>query len=131
MSAAMPPLGNYDERMTVPASARALSGLEGDHFSRAILMRRILAVLLLAGLIGPATAWGQRSASPLIAPDAARQLGLERMWFTQMSVDRGRGKMVGLHQHVSATQAHTVFQVTFDGKRYVFSQLDRDAFGKE
>jgi outer membrane protein assembly factor BamB len=75
----------------------------------------------------PPAALGQTA---LIAPPAARQLGLERMWFTQMSLG-GRGRVSGLNQHVSATQAHTVFQITFDGKRYVFSQLDRDAFGKE
>ena len=92
-------------------------------------MRATTFAALLFSLIPAAVVRAQ--GSPLISPDAARQLGLERMWFTQMNVDRGRGPLVGLHQHVSATQAHTVFQVSFRGKRYVFSQHDRDAFGKE
>ena len=89
-----------------------------------------LATLLLILPLGIAPAGAQDRSSVLVSPSAARQLGLERMWFTQMGMG-GRGRVVGLNQHVSATQAHTVFQITFDGKRYVFSQLDRDAFGKE
>jgi outer membrane protein assembly factor BamB len=88
-----------------------------------------LAAWMLAATACPPAARGQNG-STLIAPPAARQLGLERMWFTQMSLG-GRGRVAGLNQHVSATQAHTIFQIAFDGKRYVFSQLDRDAFGKE
>src|SRR5207237_4748776 len=72
-----------------------------------------------------------RRSSDLIAPEMVRQLGLERMWFTQLSLDRGRGRVAGIHVHVSSTQAHTVFQIAHHGKRYVFSQRERDAFGKE
>jgi outer membrane protein assembly factor BamB len=89
-----------------------------------------LTALLLGLSLGVTPAQAQVRSSVLVSPTAARQLGLERMWFTQLSTG-GRGRVVGLNQHVSATQAHTVFQITFDGKRYVFSQLDRDAFGKE
>lgn len=53
------------------------------------------------------------------------------MWFTHLHIDRGRGRIAGLHLHVSDTMAHTVFQITHDGQRYVFSQRDRNAFGKE
>jgi len=93
-------------------------------------MRCALTAILLALTVGSGAAQAQSRDAVLIAPPAARQLGLERMWFTQLSLG-GRSSLAGLHQHVSATQAHTIFQITFDGKRYVFSQLDRDAFGKE
>jgi outer membrane protein assembly factor BamB len=52
------------------------------------------------------------------------------MWFTQLSLDRGRGGMAGIFIHVSSTQAHTVFEFTHERKRHVFSERDRDAFGK-
>src|SRR5688500_17695815 len=92
-------------------------------------MRRLVVLAVL--LLWPALAHAQRGSSSLVAPAWARQAGLERMWFTQVSLDRGRGRMAGLNLHVSATQSHTVVQVTHDGRRYVFSQRDRDAFGKE
>src|SRR5262245_1230673 len=88
-------------------------------------------LLLIVLLFPPALARAQSNAASLIAPQMARQAGLERMWFTQLSLDRGRGRMSGMFIHVSPTQAHTVFQVTHDGQRHVFSQRDRDAFGKE
>jgi len=58
-------------------------------------------------------------------------VGLERAWFTQLGLDKGRGRLAGIFMHVSAIQSHTVFQISSDGKRFVFSQRDRDAFGKE
>ncbi len=94
-------------------------------------MRRLLTIVASAVLLLPVTAAAQVSSSGLISPEAARQFGLERMWFTHLHVDRTRGRIAGLHLHVSDTQAHTVFQITHDGQRYVYSQRDRDAFGKE
>jgi len=88
-------------------------------------------VVLVVLLLFPALAHAQSGAASLVAPAWARQAGLERMWFTQISLDRGRGRIAGLNMHVSANQSHTVVQVTHDGRRYVFSQRDRDAFGKE
>ena len=88
-------------------------------------------LLLIVLVLSPALARAQSNGRNLVAPEMARQAGLERMWFTQLSLDRGRGRMSGLFMHVSATQSHTVFQFTHDGKRHVFSQRDRDAFGKE
>jgi outer membrane protein assembly factor BamB len=86
--------------------------------------------MLVLALASPA-ANAQVRSTALISPEAARQLGLERMWFTQLHLDRSRGRMGGLHMHVSSTEAHTVFQLTDGGKRYVYSQHDRDAFGQE
>lgn len=93
-------------------------------------MRRI-SLLILTVCSFPALAVAQPAATALVSPQAARQVGLERMWYTQLSLDRGRGRIAGLFMHVSATDSHTVFQVAHDGRRYVFSQRDRNAFGKE
>lgn len=92
-------------------------------------MFRLSSFLLL--LIFPALAQAQVSATGLVSPEAARQVGLERMWFTQLGLDRARGRVSGVFMFVSPIQAHTVFQVNHGGKRYVFSQRDRDAFGQE
>jgi outer membrane protein assembly factor BamB len=94
-------------------------------------MRSTLFAIAVLAPLWPAAAIAQVSPSGLISPEAARQLGLERMWFTQLNVDRGRGRVAGLHLHVSSTQAHTVFQIRHEGRRYAFSQLDRNAFGEE
>jgi outer membrane protein assembly factor BamB len=85
--------------------------------------------VVVSVLLSPASA--QSTAPALISTEAARQIGLERMWFTQLNVDRSRGRVAGLHMHVSSSESHTVFEIVHDGKRYVFSERDRDAFGQE
>lgn len=94
-------------------------------------MRRALLILLIVGPSLCSAASAQVTKSGLISPEAARQAGLERMWFTQLNVDRSRGRVAGLHLHVSGSQAHTVFQIVAGGQRYAFSQRDRNAFGEE
>ena len=86
----------------------------------------VLATLLV--LLAPAAARAQFS-SRLIGPAEFRQTGLERMWFTQLALDRSRGRVAGLHQHVSATETETIYEIIHAGRRYVFSQRDRNAFG--
>ncbi len=91
-----------------------------------------LSCLSLSRLLVPVVGFGSDPrAMALVSPELARQVGLERMWYTQIGLDRGRGQVAGVFLHVSATQSHTVFQITHDGRRYVFSQRDRNAFGKE
>src|SRR5437016_10362259 len=92
---------------------------------------RLVPILLAILALLPSAARAQSLSSGLLAPESLRQLGLERMWFTQINIDRSRGRVAGIHLHVSSTQAHTVFQIPYEGKRYVFSQRERDAFGKE
>jgi outer membrane protein assembly factor BamB len=96
-------------------------------------MRRFMLFMavLIAGPSAPLAVRAQSLSSGLLAPESLRQVGLERMWFTQMNIDRSRGRVAGIHLHVSSTQAHTVFQIAHEGKRYVFSQRERNAFGKE
>ena len=91
--------------------------------------RWIFAVAVSAALM-PSLAIGQVSSRGLVSMEAARHVGLERMWFTQIAMDRARGRAAGIHQHVSATQAHTVYEINFSGRRYVFSERERNAFGE-
>src|SRR5262245_4341988 len=93
-------------------------------------MRRCF-LLFVISLCFPALAWGQVGSPAPVSPAACRAAGLERAWFTQLGLDRGRGRLAGICMHVSAIDSHTVFQLSQDGKRFVFSQRDRDAFGKE
>jgi outer membrane protein assembly factor BamB len=86
----------------------------------------LAAVLLLA----PGFALAQVSPRGLLSEDAARRAGLERMWFTQLELDSARGRVAGLIQHVSATHAHTVFEIAYDGRSYLYSERELDAFGK-
>jgi len=93
-------------------------------------MRRLFLCLILL-VLSSSVAEAQVRSTALVSPESARQLGLERMWFAQLHLDRSRGRMGGLHMHVSSSEALTVFQITDGGKRHVYSQRDRDAFGKE
>ncbi|MDX1946563.1 MAG: PQQ-binding-like beta-propeller repeat protein [Pirellulaceae bacterium] len=90
--------------------------------------RALIAGLLIVAAAG--SAFAQVSSSGVIDADAARQMGMERLWFTQVGLDRGKGRLAGVYQHVSATQAHTVLEILHEGKRYVFSERERDAFGQ-
>jgi outer membrane protein assembly factor BamB len=93
-------------------------------------MRLLSIVALAVVLVLPAAASAQVSARGLLSTDALHANGLERMWFTQLDVDRARGRVVGLHQFVSSKRFHTLFEFTYDNKRYVFSERDRNAFGE-
>lgn len=88
---------------------------------------RFLAIAVLGLLLSPG---GLHAQSALITPEAARPLGLERMWFGNFSMDRSKGRLAGVHLHVSSSESHTVFSVTHEGKRYTFSERDRNAFGE-
>lgn len=81
-------------------------------------------------LLFPGAALAQVSGRGLLSEEGARRVGLERMWFTQLEFDTGRGRVAGVTQHVSATQKHTVFEIVVSGRRYEFSERELDAFGK-
>ncbi len=93
-------------------------------------MRWICAALLGASVLLPVAASAQITSSGLLNSTALHAAGLERMWFTQLDLDRARGRVVGLHQFVSPTKFHTIFEFIHDGKRYTFSERDRNAFGE-
>lgn len=96
------------------------------------MLRRHLLLSLAACLtlgFSPPAIFGQVSKQGLLSAEGAQRAGLTRMWFTHLEMDSSRGKMQGVTQHVSSTQAHTVFEVTFQGRSYIFSERDLDAFG--
>lgn len=68
-------------------------------------------------------------AQGVISSDATRRLGLERVWFTHVELGAALGRVAGTWQHVSVTKVHTVFEVIYDNRSHLFSELDRDAFG--
>lgn len=88
---------------------------------------QLLAVLFVLGFAVQSQA--QLGSQGIISTDATRRLGLERVWFTHVELGASLGKVAGIWQHVSATHVHTVFEVIYDGRSYLFSELDRDAFG--
>lgn len=87
-----------------------------------------LVMLLGMSLAGSAPAQSTRG---LIPAEMARQVFLERMWFVRLPIDAARGGLEGVDLHVSPRESHTVFEVVDGGQRFAFSQLDRDAFGRE
>jgi outer membrane protein assembly factor BamB len=93
-------------------------------------MNRHVIALLVPLVLFPVAARGQVSPQGLLSQEGARRAGLERMWFTQLEFDSASGKVAGLVQHVSATRAHTVFELTAGGRSMLFSERELDAFGK-
>ncbi|MFN0021968.1 MAG: PQQ-binding-like beta-propeller repeat protein [Pirellulaceae bacterium] len=89
----------------------------------------LLTAAVLAIAASPLASLGQVSKQGLLSSEGAQRAGLTRMWFTHLEMDSSRGKMRGVTQHVSSTQAHTEFEVTYRGRSYLFSQRDLDAFG--
>jgi outer membrane protein assembly factor BamB len=70
------------------------------------------------------------SSRGLIDPAAARSIGLERMWFTQLSMDSSRSKLAGLHQRVSETEFRTIFEFVHGGVRRTFSARELEESGR-
>lgn len=96
------------------------------------MWRRILigsALCLTTAAFG-GTATAQLTRSGLVSESLAHQFGLERAWFTQVELDRGRARVAHVAEHVNSSRAHTVFEVTYDGHSESFSEWKIDAFGK-
>lgn len=81
--------------------------------------------LLACGLL---TAAGLRSS--LISETDAQRIGLERAWFTRVSIDSAKGEIKHITQHVNATKSYTVFEVRFDGGVKYLSEHDVDGTGE-
>jgi len=67
--------------------------------------------------------------SGLVSQVEARRYGLERAWFTQVSLDSSRGRISDFTYFVSATQKHSVYEVRYEGRKQTFSERDTDRFG--
>jgi outer membrane protein assembly factor BamB len=94
------------------------------------MLRRLFACTLVVASLLPATARAQVSARGLIEPAAARQLGLERAWFTQLSLDRNRSQLAGVFQRVSTTRQRIVFDFVAAGVRSTFSARELEEAGR-
>ncbi|MBM4090627.1 MAG: hypothetical protein FJ276_14585 [Planctomycetes bacterium] len=67
----------------------------------------------------------------LVSTDVAQRYGLERVWFTQVRVNPGRGRIRDIRLHVSGTRAQTISEVVTDqGRKYVYSERHLNAFGE-
>lgn len=92
--------------------------------------RWIIAIVLILTACAGRAALGQVSESGLLAPNVIRRHGLDRMWHTQIEVDRGQGQVLFVVPHLNATRSTTLFEVTFQNRRVLISEYDRDAFGE-
>jgi len=93
-------------------------------------MSRTLAAsvgVLLAAL--SATVQADYGKFGLISEVEARRYGLERAWFTQVSLDSARGRVTDWTYFVSALQKHTVYEVHYQDRKRTFSERDTDRFG--
>jgi hypothetical protein len=95
-----------------------------------IMLRRALVVLVLFTCMLTGVIRAQTTSSGLIDPSAARRLGLERMWFTQIQMDRSRGHMAGLFQQVSSTKTRIVFEMLNQGNRSTYSTRELEELGR-
>ena len=80
---------------------------------RAIFSGSLAAVCWL--LVGSAC-FGQVSQRGLIGPEYLAPLGLQMAWSTQIEVDRGSDRVVGVTQHVSNQNLQTIYEFTFDNR---------------
>jgi outer membrane protein assembly factor BamB len=94
------------------------------------MLRRALVALVLLTLALPGAGRAQTTSTGLIDPSAARRMGLERMWFTQIPLDRSRGRMAGLFQQVSSTKTRIVFETLNQGIRSTYSTREFEEVGR-
>jgi outer membrane protein assembly factor BamB len=94
------------------------------------MLRFVTAVLPLAACFGFASPCSAQLGADLVSNTVARQLGLERMWSTQLRVDpaRGRVKYVTIHRGllVAQTDRGTVQAVDAEtGRTYWVAEVGR------
>lgn len=86
--------------------------------------RTLLWVVLCVGWTAAARAQNGVQAT------AARRMGLERLWFTQVEVDRSRGQVAAMMLHVSPKNAYTVWELKWPGGKSRFSERDLNNKGE-
>ena len=105
--------------------------LEPRLSARTIMVRVSLLVVTLVSLLAPvmevrAQGYGT-STSGLISTAESRRYGLVRPWFTQVRVDRGRGRLVQVYHHINSKRAETFYDVHHErGVQSLFSQQSGD-----
>ena len=97
------------------------------------MIRRLLFISLASfgACLPVGTVAAQRIDADLISAHAARQVGLERMWFTQLDGTPEPGASGNLQLLVSLDQSQTICLVTDqNGVKYSFSERNLDTFGQ-
>jgi outer membrane protein assembly factor BamB len=97
-------------------------------------MRQLLSIVFLVALVAaPVAAWAENSSNSrtgVISPSVASRYGLKRAWFTQIEVDRSRGRVTHLNQYVSNARFMTVFEIKSPlGVEYI-TEREVDRWGK-
>jgi outer membrane protein assembly factor BamB len=91
--------------------------------------------LLLCGLAVLASQYATPSYaqvfSSLVSNVEADRFGLERVWFTRMQFDRGRGRVAYIRQHVSSKYGYRVYEIESERGRTVITDRDVDRLGVE
>jgi hypothetical protein len=90
--------------------------------------RLLLSFALLAVAAFPSFAKAQSRG--MVSTSAAKQFGLERMWYTQIDFGSNRGALAGINYYVSPTRLHSVFEFKVAGKIHRVSEWDLDAYGE-
>jgi len=94
----------------------------------AVITFRSLVLAVLLVLAAP-TYTSAQDRDHLISQETARRFGLQRMWFTQVAVDSGRGQIKHVSQYISHTKFRYVFELSYDDQTLEVSSTDLDAFG--
>ncbi len=99
---------------------------------RAILLASAATLALGVAFVGSGVerVAAQSMGSGLMPANVARRYGLERAWFTQVEVGRGRGRVNEAVVHVSKTRLQTTVEVFQGPSRWQFTEFERDAFGE-
>lgn len=87
----------------------------------------VLTLIMAACITAPAEA--QVSRSGLIPETQIERYGLSRAWFTNVELDRSRGRIAHTTLHVSPTITFRVFDVVFEEGVRSFSERYVDNFG--
>lgn len=101
--------------------------------SAPIRLRTVLTALAMSAAfvgVGIEPVAAQSMGSGLMPANVARRHGLERVWFTQIEVARGRGRVKNAIVHVSKTRLQTTVEVFQGPSRWQFTEHERDAFGE-
>jgi len=92
----------------------------------------LLALACLLAALPAATSFAQYyNQSGLTSARDLRRMGLEREWFAQVRVSSLKGGIGYLTQHVSGTEAETLFEVRYEEGIERFSERELNAFGEE
>lgn len=83
--------------------------------------------LLFATLTAPSFA---QVSSSLVSNYEANRFGLERVWFTRVQFDRGRGRIAYVRQHVSSKHGYRVYEIKTPRGRKVITDRSLDRLGR-